>query len=100
MDAYTRQLKKKIIRVRFTALAASILGIFFILAYFFNLLNKWICIIGLSYTIALTFTLNSTYQDVGGSKAWKGINTAMAVLGYVATLGIIVYAFVAGVFRF
>ncbi len=100
MDAYSRQIKKKIILVRFTALAASILGMLFIFAFFFNIFDKWLCIIGISYSIAITFMLNSSYQEVCNSVVWKRINMTLAVLGFLATFGIILYAFIFGIFSF
>lgn len=100
MDVYSRKLKKTIVKTRLVGLLSAILGVACIFFYYFKLLDPWVCIITLSYAMAVCFTLNSTYQEIFSGRKISKINLAFAVIFFLATIGIIVYAFVSGNIKF
>ena len=100
MDAYTRYLKKRLIGLRMVALLSALIGIAGIFLYFLNAVNPWVCAVIIAYSMAITFTLNSTYQEINSNAFWKKFSMALAFLGFIAIFAIIIYAFVSGALRF
>ncbi len=100
MDIYSKALKRRIVKTRLVGILSAILATLCVFFYYFNVLDHWVCIIMLSYSMAISFTLNSSYQDINGALHWSKFSLLFAVVFFVATLALIIYAFASGNIRF
>ena len=100
MDAYGRVLKQKMYGVRINGLLVSLVGIASIVFYFFQVINPFLCLVLLCYSIGIVFILNSTYQEVRSGKIYSKLNLAFSFLFLAITVGLVVYCFVKGYLRF
>ena len=100
MDFYSRQVKRRLIKTRMTALLSAILGIVCVLFYYLKIVDSWVCIICLSYSMGISFIMNSSYQELHDSKTWRRLNMILGLLFFLITIGIIIYAFASKNIRF
>ena len=100
MDAYSKALRKRLVKTRLTGIVAGALAAMCIVFFVLELMNPWICAIVLSYSMGLSCVLNSMQQDIRDAKRWKSFSQFLSVIFFLATIALVVYAFVSGEIRF
>lgn len=100
MDFYSKMLKKKLLKTRLLGILAGGVGIAYVLFYYFKVIAPWLCVIMLSYVIALNFMLNSTYQEIFSGIKLSKVNLALATLFLLGSIGLMVYAIMTGKITF
>lgn len=93
---YGSFLKRKMIMSRIVGILCCLLAIASIFTYYFKVINEWISLINISYSIATIFTANSFLQDIKVGTPWQRINGICSVLLYLFSVFLIVWGFVYG----
>lgn len=100
MDYYSKYIKRKILSLRLLGILSSLAGIGFVLFYYFNIINHWLCGIMICYIIALNFLVNSSYQEIFSGVKMSRTNLIIAILFLLFTIVLIIYTIVTGQFKY
>ena len=94
MDFYAQRLKKRIWRTRIVGIVSALTGIAYVLFYYFNIVNHWLCAVMITYVIALNFLINSTYQEIFSGLKISKLNLSIAILFLLCTIALLAYTIV------
>lgn len=96
MQNYTAFLKRKMITSRIMGMLSCFLIVACLVLMHLKLINSWMGVIGICYSMATIFSSNSFIQDIRTGNPWQRINTACAIFFYIGVVALIIYGFVAG----
>lgn len=99
LEVYSKRLKKKMIWMRIFGTLLGAIGIAAIFFYYFHIVEPWLCIFLLSYSMGMLFTVNATYQAIVSSYTWASANKIVAYFFYALTLALIIFSFASGNIR-
>ena len=96
MNRYPKYLKRKMMTARIIGIIACLATIAGIVLKYFDIINEWLCIISISYSLGVIFSYNSNLQDIKVGNPWQRINAICAILIFAFVLFLVVYGFVSG----
>lgn len=91
-----RLLKRRMNMSRIIGTLACLMGIACIVLYAFNIVNQWMCLIVLTYTMATIFSYNSSLQSIKVGNPWARINVICSLILYVLVIFLMSYALASG----
>lgn len=98
-----KYLKRKMMISRIMGILGCLIGVACIIIFALQkakvmnvLINDWMCLITLTYSMALAFTLNSGLQGVKVGNPWQRVNAICAVFFYLFVVFLISYGFASG----
>lgn len=96
MQAQAAFYKRKMIMSRVIGVLCCLVAIGAIVIYYLKTINEWLSVITISYCAATVFVTNSFIQDIRVGNPWQRVNGFCAILLYMFTVFLMVWAFIHG----
>lgn len=96
MNEYTKHLKHKMMMARILGIMACIAIIAGLILKLLAIIDEWLCIISIAYSMGVVFAFNSNLQDIKIGNPWQRINAACSLFLFASVIFLIVYGFVSG----
>ena len=103
VNEYGKYLKRKMVISRVMGILGCLIGLACIAVYILqrfsiitHILNDWMLLVMVTYTMAMAFTVNSGLQGIKVGNPWQRINTIFAMFFYLFVVFLISYGFASG----
>ncbi len=96
MQELSAYLKRKMMISRIFGIFACLVAITGLVLKFLELLDDWLCLMMIVYSLGTIFALNGNLQDIKVGNPWQRINFACSVIMYLFVIFIIIYGFCIG----
>lgn len=100
---YGKYLKRKMVMSRIMGILGCLIGLACITLYILqrlsvlsHIINDWMLLVMVTYTMALAFTVNSGLQGIKVGNPWQRINSIFAMFFYFFVVFLISYGFASG----
>lgn len=93
MQGYNAFLKRKMMISRIFGIFACLVAITGLVLKFLNLVDDWLCLMMIVYSLGTIFALNGNLQDIKLGNPWQKINIFCSILMYLFVIFIIIYGF-------
>ena len=92
--------QKRLTLLKIEGLFFAVAMIFFTVMYYFSYMTKYLLVSMILMFASVLFSINSTIQGYRNSKATERFNIVLSVLFFMATLGLTIYFYSAGLLGF
>lgn len=103
VEEFGKYLKRKMVISRICGIMGCLIGIISLVVYALQkaniigvLINDWMLLITLTYSMGVAFTFNSGLQGIKVGNPWQRINTIIAMFFYFFVVFLIAYGFASG----
>ena len=97
VSEWGRYMKSKLVFARLAGLLSCLICAAALVLLYFKIVDKWMCIILVTFSMAGIFISNSFLQNVKRGRAWQIVNLVISLVCYVAVITFITIAFMEGV---
>ena len=96
VSQWGKTLKKKMVFSRLAGLLFCLLCLGSLALMYFKIIDRWMCLIMISFLMACIFISNSYLQGAKLGRKWQAINLFLALICYAAVITFITIAFMKG----
>ena len=93
MQELNAYLKRKMMISRIFGIFACLVAITGLVLKFLEIVDDWLCLMMIVYSLGTIFALNGNLQDIKVGNPWQRINFACSVIMYLFVVFIIIYGF-------
>lgn len=96
MQAWGKHMKGKMVFARLMGFISCLACVGALALLYFKLLDRWTCMVLISFAMATIFIANSYLQSVKTGRTWQVVNLVISFVFYAAVITFVTIGFVEG----